>query len=323
MPNHKPEQPDAPQKSLSEIIRQASQEYAAITRQPTEPGKTRQQPGETRTTKKPQQQEQEPPAKQKRTPLRILKKAAIAIALAITGTIFTVILTTALIVNLIDLREFNARHNKLLELAETLETEQESKPALSTEPYAEPQQPQDAPEPRHISAFDAGMRDINPDYICWIKIEGTEIDYPVVRGEDNEQYLSLSFFNERNGLGALFMDYRCAGEYVPHIIIYGHNARSGVLFGGLRRFLGERYLTEHPIITLKVNDRIVEYEIYSARETDITDPAYHLDFSAPGSFTEFAERNGAPPDAAQILTLSTCVSGNNKDERIIIQAALR
>ena len=123
-------------------------------------------------------------------------------------------------------------------------------------------------------------------------------------------------------LGALFMDYRCTGEIVPHIIIYGHNAREGELFGSLRKFLDKLYLAEHPIITLKVNDRIVEYEVFSARRTNVNDPAYNLDFSEPESFSEFAERCGAPKDAAQIVTLSTCYSGNDEDERIIVQGVL-
>ena len=228
-----------------------------------------------------------------------------------------------LIVNIVDIRAFNARHNTLLELVETLETELKTQPTLSRLPYTDaPPVEQSEPTPQHISVFDTEMRNLNPDYICWIEIENTEIDYPVVRGEDNEKYLNLSFFNERNGLGALFMDYRCEGEYVPHIIIYGHNARSGVLFGGLRKFLNAQYMEQHPVISLKINDRIVEYEIFSARTTNVADPAYDLDFAAPGSFSEFAERNGAPPEATQILTLSTCVSGNNKDERVLVQGAL-
>ena len=181
------------------------------------------------------------------------------------------------------------------------------------------------PEPDEIglSAFDTEMRGINPDYICWITIGGTEVDYPVVRGADNEKYLHTSFYGEENVYGALFMDYRCVGDDVPHIIIYGHNSRHGDMFGGLRHFLDALYLAQHPVIILVVNERVVEYEIFSARKTDITDPAYFLDFSAPGSFRAFAERNGAPPDAAQILTLSTCVSGDNKDEMVVIKAALR
>ncbi|MCL2852990.1 MAG: class B sortase [Defluviitaleaceae bacterium] len=174
-----------------------------------------------------------------------------------------------------------------------------------------------------LSAFDAEMRRINPDYVCWITIEGTPADYPVVRGSDNERYLDTSFFGERNAFGTLFMDYRNAGEHVPHIIIYGHNSRHGNKFGELHKFLDAHHLAMHPTITLRINDRIVEYEIFAARHTDIHDPAYFLDFSAPGSFQTFAERVGAPQGTVQIITLSTCVSGDDIDGRVVVQGALR
>ena len=69
------------------------------------------------------------------------------------------------------------------------------------------------------------------------------------------------------------------------------------------------------------NDTLYEYFIFAARKTDIHDPAYQLDFSAEGSFAAFLERNNAPPDATQILTLSTCI-GTNNDQRMIVQGAL-
>ena len=175
----------------------------------------------------------------------------------------------------------------------------------------------------HSSEFDAEMRGINPDYICWLKIDDTEISYPVVRGEDNETYLGMSFYGESNYFGSLFMDYRCMGDSVPNIIIFGHNSRQGDMFGTLRNYLNEDYLENHPVITLVANDRAVEYEVFSARRTNVDDPAYFLDFSEPGAFGGFLERCGAPADAAQVLTLSTCVSGDDKDERVIVQGALR
>ena len=95
------------------------------------------------------------------------------------------------------------------------------------------------------------------------------------------------------------------------------------MFGDLRKFLNEEYLSEHPVITLIENDRVIEYEIFSVRRTDINDPAYFVDFSAPGAFETFLERNDAPPDAAQILTLSTCVTGTNKNARLIVQGCIR
>jgi sortase B len=167
------------------------------------------------------------------------------------------------------------------------------------------------------------LTSINPDYKCWIKIEGTIVDYPVVRAGDNEKYLNLTFFGEKNKYGTLFMDYRCDLEKSPHIIIYGHNTKNGEFFGSLNKYLDKKYKDAHTTVTLIMNEKVVNYEIFAVRKSTIKDQAYRLDFKTPGSFGEFAERCGAPEDTAQILTLSTCVSGNDNNERILIQGALK
>ena len=242
--------------------------------------------------------------------------------LALVATIFCACLALAIYSQSSDVKAARRERALLLEIAESLELNK-TRPDLGLA-HSETEMPlPEEPGVQYISAFDIEMREINPDYLCWIKIDDTEIDYPVVRGLDNEKYLDTSFYGEKNGLGTLFMDYRCVGDSVPHIIIFGHNSRHGDMFGSLRNFLDERYLAEHPVITLKANDRITEYEIFSARRTNVNDPAYFIDFSEPGAFRVFAERCGAPPGSAQIITLSTCVSGNDKDERVVIQGTLR
>jgi sortase B len=177
-----------------------------------------------------------------------------------------------------------------------------------------------------ISPFDAQWLEINPDYAGWIRIEGTSINFPVVRGADNEKYLHTTFRGEKNILGAIFMDYRCTGDDLPHIIIYGHQARTEgdnrLMFGELFDFLEEEHLAKHSVIQFMKNDRLSEFEIFSVRETDIHDPAYQLNFSAPGSFEAFLERNGAPAGTERIITLSTCI-GSDTDKRVIVQGALR
>jgi len=60
-----------------------------------------------------------------------------------------------------------------------------------------------------LSPFDTHWLEINPDYVGWLKIDGTNIDFPIVRGNDNEKYLTTTFKGEENILGAVFMDYRC------------------------------------------------------------------------------------------------------------------
>lgn len=230
----------------------------------------------------------------------------IAVFMTIITTLCTLVFSVIISMQVLDLLASRKEQGSLLELAENLEADKQNEPNV---PY--------------ISTFDAEMRQINPDYICWIKIEDTMVDYPVVRGKDNDTYLSLSFYREENTYGSLFMDYRCTGEYVPHLIIYGHNTRTGDMFGGLRKYLDQEYLSEHPQISIKVNDRMVTYDIFNAKKTNIHDTAYDLDFNTPEHFRSFAEKCGAPSDAVQIITLSTCVSAGNDEERIIVQGVLK
>jgi len=229
--------------------------------------------------------------------------------LAAAVTLTTIVLITVVFTQAIDF--MNHRKEKA-ELSE-IKNEAEPVPVSGSE---------EVTSVLYESPFDAEMRRRNPDYVCWITAEDTAIDYPVVRGPDNEKYLELSFSGEKNVFGALFMDYRCGGEYVPHIIIYGHNSKYKDMFGGLRFFTGADYLNAHPIITLRINDQLYNYEIFSARYTNTADAAYDLNFTEEGSFAAFLDKCGAPPDTKQILTLSTCVSGNDKAERVIVQGAL-
>ena len=48
----------------------------------------------------------------------------------------------------------------------------------------------------------------NPDTVAWIKIENTNIEYPVVKAKDNDYYLNRSFDKKKNSAGWIFMDYR-------------------------------------------------------------------------------------------------------------------
>ena len=171
-----------------------------------------------------------------------------------------------------------------------------------------------------LSALDAEMRAINPDYVGWLVIDGTYVDYPVVRGEDNVRYLTTSFTGERNPNGALFMDFRNLNiTTTPHLIIYGHNAPQGGLFSELHRLLESSFLAENNTIELKVGEEILEFTIFDVRLTDITDYAYHLDFSYARAFPRFADRIDAPLRALQIITLSTCTNCPNDDARLVVQ----
>ncbi|MCL1817226.1 MAG: class B sortase, partial [Clostridiales bacterium] len=166
--------------------------------------------------------------------------------------------------------------------------------------------------------------EVNGDYIGWLKINGTVINYPMVRGQDNEKYLKTSFEGQKNGLGAVFMDYRCSGDFCDHhSIIYAHNAKNGSMFGSLSKYLDADYLEKHREITITLpNGEKETWRIFAARKSDITDHAYRIVFSTPENFAVFAESLEAPAGTNRILTLSTCTTGGGDDERMLVHAAI-
>ena len=240
----------------------------------------------------------------------------------------------------IDLREYIASENEYEKLramcgppeitvAAVLpsppETEEEA-PVLD-EAAEEEEAPPSAAAAEAPPAPPAPPRDpaeINPEYAGWLKISGAKINYPVAKGADNEKYLNTSFEGRKSGLGAIFMDYRCASDFSGyHTIVYGHNAKTGAMFGTLAKYADEAYLEKNRIITVTLPDGQKDiWRIFAAYKSDISDPSYRLDFSGPESFAEFAASLGAPEGTAYIMTLSTCTTGGSNDERMLVHAAI-
>lgn len=106
--------------------------------------------------------------------------------------------------------------------------------------------------------------ELNSDYVGWIEIAGTVIDYPVVRGQDNEFYLEHDFYKEEHILGSIFMDYRNIGMGLDnHTILYGHYTQTGLMFAELDKFLSEEFTEENPTISFQDPYTERTYKIFS------------------------------------------------------------
>lgn len=118
--------------------------------------------------------------------------------------------------------------------------------------------------PLNILPEYAALHEQNPDMVGWITIPGTEIDYPVTQSgsEDPYYYLSHNFNKEEDKNGSIFLDQRNSLENQDsNLILYGHNMRSGVMFGSLKEYLDEAYLQEHTQIQFDT--------LYEKRKYDI------------------------------------------------------
>lgn len=89
----------------------------------------------------------------------------------------------------------------------------------------------------------------NRRLIGWLKIEDTNIDYPVLQTTDNVYYLDHNFEQEYDKNGSLFLDAACDIVHRnTNLIVYGHHMRSGKMFGNLNKYSSESYYKEHPYI---------------------------------------------------------------------------
>lgn len=122
----------------------------------------------------------------------------------------------------------------------------ESSPAASPEPTAAPEPPKEtAPISVDFSALSAQ----HPDIVGWLYQPDTVINYPVVRTDNNDYYLDHTIDGKKNACGTLFMDFRDDMESEhPVALIYGHNMKTGIMFGTVDKYREQSYFDAHPIL---------------------------------------------------------------------------
>ncbi|MEY8218998.1 class B sortase [Enterocloster aldenensis] len=95
------------------------------------------------------------------------------------------------------------------------------------------------------------LQEINTEIAGWLRIEGTNIDGPILQAEDNTKYLTAGYDGKANPAGAFFLDYECESDFSgQHNIIYGHNMKNGSMFHDLLNFKKESYFREHQEIII-------------------------------------------------------------------------
>ena len=103
----------------------------------------------------------------------------------------------------------------------------------------------------------------NSDTVGWLRIPGTDVNYPVVQQADNnEYYLKRSFDKEEDSNGTLFVDYRSdIVNQNSNTIIYGHNMKNGLMFGSLDQYLDEDFFNTHRTVSFNTIYEKRDYEI--------------------------------------------------------------
>ena len=173
----------------------------------------------------------------------------------------------------------------------------------------------------------AKLKQKNSDAIAWIKVNGTDIDFPVVKGTDNSYYLTHNFDKEKNKAGWIFADYRNKFDGTDkNIIIYGHNIKNGSMFASLKDVIKEEWYNNenNKYIALITENENCKYQVFSVYQIETEE--YYLQTNI-SNFKEFVEKikgrskkdfNVDIKETDSILTLSTCA--DNTKYRVVLHA---
>jgi len=177
------------------------------------------------------------------------------------------------------------------------------------------------------------LKQINEDTVGWLKVNNTNVDYPVVQHTDNDYYLKKNFKKQNDNSGWIFMDYRADSMNLSNnTIIFGHNMYySGVMFGTLYKTKHSNWYTnpENQIIEFNTLYDNMKWQIFSIYTISVTNDYLIANFSTEEKFQNFinmiTERsiyafNTPVASTDKILTLSTC--SNNGTKRLVIHAVL-
>lgn len=160
---------------------------------------------------------------------------------------------------------------------------------------------------------------INPDFMGWISIENTNINYPYVRSTDNENYLDRDFYREKSASGAIFMDYRNLGNFNDsHTILYGHNMKSKTMFHQLNNYQDKGFFEENQVIEISGLYETKTFQVFSVYEISANEYAFQLDFENQEAYSSYLKSiaslslhmTGINLNSGQkLLTLATCSYG--------------
>lgn len=156
----------------------------------------------------------------------------------------------------------------------------------------------------------------NKDVCAWIYSPDTVINYVVVQGEDNNNYLHHKLDGTYNASGTLFIDCECSPNFSgANTIIYGHNMKDGSMFASLHNYVDQSYYDAHPIMYISTPAGDYKLEIFSCFTCDFDADTYTLSFASEAEYSAFLNKmvsqsnvktNVSVDSSERIVTLSTC-----------------
>lgn len=181
------------------------------------------------------------------------------------------------------------------------------------------------------------LKEKNSDYKMWINMNGTNINYPMLQGKDNDFYLYADFDGNYYYPGSIFIDYRNDIENDNNLWIFGHHMGEGSMFADLTKLKDETYFNENREIVLLKDGIQYVYEIFAVNVVPADGAEIVLDFDNEEHMNGYMERLKEESifyrdikaediideeGISSLITMVTC-SYEFDDARTLVSAALK
>ena len=173
------------------------------------------------------------------------------------------------------------------------------------------------------------LKKLNPDVKAWIQVPKTNIDYPVVQGQDDMEYINKNVYGEFELSGAIFLSCLNKDDFSdPYNLVYGHNMKNGGMFADVADFTNKEYFEMHQKGKLYLTDATRKIRFFACMKVTAADAKiYHPDGYRKDNLKDLLDyiqanavqyRDVNVADENSLIALSTCSEAETNGRVVLI-----
>lgn len=173
------------------------------------------------------------------------------------------------------------------------------------------------------------LKKLNPDVKAWIQVPKTNIDYPVVQGQDDMEYINKNVYGEFELSGAIFLSCLNKDDFSdPYNLVYGHNMKNGGMFADVADFTNKEYFEMHQKGKLYLTDATRKIRFFACMKVTVADAKiYHPDGYRKENLKDLLDyiqanavqyRDVNVADENSLIALSTCSEAETNGRVVLI-----
>lgn len=173
------------------------------------------------------------------------------------------------------------------------------------------------------------LKKLNPDVKAWIQVPKTNIDYPVVQGQDDMEYINKNVYGEFELSGAIFLSCLNKDDFSdPYNLVYGHNMKNGGMFADVADFTNKEYFETHQKGKLYLADATRKIRFFACMKVTAADAKiYHPDGYRKENLKDLLDyiqanavqyRDVNVADENSLIALSTCSEAETNGRVVLI-----